>query len=90
MLSNAPKFFVFIWFIVTKKKKISKEKEIVKTKIFMCEINIIIILIYQKLGLVGPVQQKIRLPLPYVSLINVKVTVSSEMKHEKTVSNNPV
>ena len=56
----------------------------------MCEINIIIILIYQKLGLVGPVQQKIRLPLPYVSLINVKVTVSSEMKHEKTVSNNPV
>ena len=25
----------------------------------------IIILIYQKLGLVGPVQQKINLPLPY-------------------------
>ena len=31
----------------------------------MCEISIIItILIYQKLGSVGPVQQKIKLPSP--------------------------
>ena len=59
----------------------------------MPEINIIIILIYRKLGLVGPVQQKIKVALPYVGLINVsyiKVTVPSEMKHRKTVSNNPV
>ena len=39
----------------------SKEKEM-----FICEISIIIIiLICQKLRLVGPVQQKIKLPSPY-------------------------
>ena len=31
----------------------------------ICEISIIIILICQKLGSVGPVQQKIKLPSPY-------------------------
>ena len=31
---------------------------------FFCEISIIIILIFQKLGLIGPVQQKIKLPSP--------------------------
>ena len=31
---------------------------------FICEISIIIILICQKLGSVGPVQQKIKLPSP--------------------------
>ena len=31
----------------------------------MREISIIIILIYRKLGSVGPVQQKIKLPSPY-------------------------
>ena len=39
----------------------------VKRKMFLCEISIIIIiiiLICQKLGSVGPVQQKIKLPLP--------------------------
>ena len=30
----------------------------------MCEVSIIIILIYQKLRSVGPVQQKIELPSP--------------------------
>ena len=34
----------------------------------MREISIIIILIYQKLGSVGPVQQKIKLTLPYRNL----------------------
>ena len=37
----------------------SKEKEI-----FKCEISVIIILIYQKLGSVGSVQQKIKLSSP--------------------------
>ena len=32
---------------------------------FMREVSIIIILIYPKLRSVGPVQQKIELPLPY-------------------------
>ena len=32
---------------------------------FIYEINIVILL-RQKLGLVGPIQQKIKLPLPYV------------------------
>ena len=31
-------------------------------KIFMCEINITIVLIYHKLGLVVSVEQKIKLP----------------------------
>ena len=41
----------------------------------MCELSIIIIiiiiiiLIYQKLGSVGPVQQKIKLPSPYQTSI---------------------
>ena len=34
---------------------------------FICEITLIIILIFQKLGLAGPIQQKIKLPLPYTS-----------------------
>ena len=37
----------------------------VKRKMFICEIGIIIILICQKLGLVGPGQQNIKLPSPY-------------------------
>ena len=39
-----------------------KEKQIAKRKMFLGEISIIIILICQKLGTVGPVQQKIKLP----------------------------
>ena len=35
-----------------------------KKDIFICEIDIIIILICQKLGLFGPVQQKIKLLSP--------------------------
>ena len=31
----------------------------------ICEISIIIILICQKIGSDGPIQQKIKLPLPY-------------------------
>ena len=38
-------------------------KRTVKRKMFICEISIII-LISQKLGLVGPVQQKFKLPSP--------------------------
>ena len=53
------------------KKIILEELWIVKKKkIFICEISIII-LIYQKSGSVGPVQQKIKLPLPYVKQIFV-------------------
>ena len=35
----------------------------------MREVSIIIILIYQKLGSVGPVQQKIKLPSPYFVMV---------------------
>ena len=56
--------FVFICFTVTEKKKIIlQEKYIVKTKMVIPEISIII-LICRKLRSVGPVQQKIKLPLP--------------------------
>ena len=41
---------------------------------FICEISIIIILIYQKLGLVGPKQQKIKLPLPNAIMTLPKTT----------------
>ena len=34
----------------------------------MCEISIIIILIYRKLGSVGPIKQKIKLPSPKIKL----------------------
>ena len=45
----------FAYFIATEKKR----------KISVCEISIIIILIYQKLESVEPVQQENKLPLPY-------------------------
>ena len=52
--------------LIIKVKKMSKALNFCfrKTKMFICEISIIIILIYQKLGSVGPVQQKIKLPSP--------------------------
>ena len=34
----------------------------------MRQISIIIILIYRKLGSVGPIQQKIKLPSPYIQV----------------------
>ena len=62
------KFLFFIYFIATRKKKIIlEENEIVKRKLFICEISIIIILICQKLESVGRVQQKIKLPSLYGS-----------------------
>ena len=36
----------------------------VKKAIFICEIGVIIILIYQNLGSAGPVNQKTKLPSP--------------------------
>ena len=38
---------------------------------YICEISIIIIMICQKLGSLGLVQQKIKLPLPYICYINI-------------------
>ena len=57
-----------IYFLATQKKKITGGKKIVKRKIFTCKIIVIIILICQKLGSVGPVQQKFKLPLPNLDL----------------------
>ena len=37
---------------------------LVKLQAEACEISVIIILIYRKLGSVGPVQQKVKLPSP--------------------------
>ena len=64
MMLSALNICFFIYFTATSKKKIIlEEKEIVKRKIFLCEISIII-LICQKLESVRPVQQKIKLPSP--------------------------
>ena len=57
----------FMYFTVILKKKIILDRININSKkkeMFICEISIIIILICQKLGSVGPVQQKIKLPLP--------------------------
>ena len=51
---------------------ILEEKQIVKRKTFICEISIIIILICQKLGSVGPVQHNnIKLNCLHLIWINV-------------------
>ena len=42
----------------------------------MREISIVIILIYQKFGSVGPVKQNIKLPLPYAETILIKFHIS--------------
>ena len=55
-----------MYFIAIQKKEIMLEElEIAKKKeIFTCGIKIIIILIFQNLGLAGHIQQKIRLLSP--------------------------
>ena len=55
-------FYIFYYNLLEKnhRRKISSKKK------FLREINVIIILIWQKLGSVGPAQQKIKLPLPYL------------------------
>ena len=58
----------FIDFIAAQKKKIILgENQIVKIKIFICEVSLIILLICQKLELVGPIPQKSKLPLWRIS-----------------------
>ena len=55
--------------------------------VFTCEVSIIIILIYQKLGSVGPIQQKIKLPLPYSAIENILSLVSQVVSVLKVISN---
>ena len=45
---------------------------------FMCEISITIILICQKLGSVGPIQQKVKLPSPKVFIIQIILPENSK------------
>ena len=64
-MSNALNFcFLCILLYSERKKSYQKNYKQQKHEIFICGINVIIILIYQNLGLVGPVQQKIKLPPP--------------------------
>ena len=51
--------------VIEKKKIILEELYRVKKGMFICEISITVILVYQKLGSVGPVQQKTKLPSSY-------------------------
>ena len=59
--------FVFYVFYCNLKEKdhIRRNVNSKKKELFTCEISIII-LICKKLGLFGPVQQKIKLPSPYI------------------------
>ena len=58
--------FVFNVFYCNLKEKdhIRRNINSKKKEMYICEISIIIILICRKLGWVGPVQQKIKLPSP--------------------------
>ena len=55
---------------------------------FFCEISIIIILICQKLGLIGPVQQKIKLPSPNYLKLHWKSNFQNST--ECTISKYPI
>ena len=59
------KSLFFIYFIVIEKKKnqITRNKNSKKKEMFLEEISIIIILVFQKLWSVGTAQQKIKFPL---------------------------
>ena len=48
------------------KEKDIGRNSIVKKERFICEISIVFIFIFQKLGSVGPVQQKMKLYLGYM------------------------
>ena len=61
MLSNVLNFRFCLFYCNLKEKDHVWRNINSKTKIFICEINIIIILIYQKLGSAGPIQQKNKL-----------------------------
>ena len=64
--SQMHQIFVFNVFYYNLKEKVHIRRDMnsKKREMFICEIYIII-LIRQKLGLFGPVQQKIKLPLPH-------------------------
>ena len=61
--------FVCIWFNLKEKDHIRRIINSEKRGIFICEVSVIIILIYQKLWSVGSVQQKIKLHWPKAILI---------------------
>ena len=62
-MSSALNFFFVFYFNLKKKDHI--RRNINNKRMFICGISFIIILICQKSRSVGPVQQKIKLPLPY-------------------------
>ena len=61
-MSSEPNFIFHIFYCNLQEKDPIRRK-LNSKNIFICEINIIIILICGNLGLVTPVQQKIKLPL---------------------------
>ena len=55
-----------------------------KKEMFICEISIIV-LTCQKLGLAGPVQQKIKLPSPYLRIIwKLQFLMGFRVNHHQT------
>ena len=58
--------FLLSYCDLKEKYHIRRNKKFFKKEKLACEISVIIILICQKLGSVGPVQQKIKLPSPYI------------------------
>ena len=64
MPSEVQFIFFYVFYCNLKGKIIFGEISIMKKEMFLCKISniIIFILICQKLGTVGPVQQKIKLP----------------------------
>ena len=60
----------------------------VKKEKFICEINVIIIMIIQKLRSIEPLQQKIKLPLPYpqpTETISNHVKITQNYLHQLSI-----
>ena len=64
-LSNELNFRFYLFYCNRKEKDNIRRK--INSKKNILETSIVINLIYRKLGLVGPVQEKIKLPLPNIS-----------------------
>ena len=76
--------FCFLCILLWSKRKISiRRKKNCKKKKFVCEMSIIIILSCQKLGSIGPVQQKSMLPSPNVNLSNLENVLKRNLRTDR-------
>ena len=82
-ISSALNFCFYVFCCDLKEKYLLEERKTVKKKKFVCEMSIIIILSCQKLGSVGPVQQKSTLPSPNVNLSNLENVLKRNLRTDR-------